>query len=72
MFFKMPFQIVITKRNIGCLCGGGWVVAFLELMNGGTWCFLACRFYDALSDMLFRQAPSDAVFVKDPPSLSLL
>ena len=69
------------------------MVAFLVLMDGGTWCFLACRFYDALSDMLLRQAPSDAmynlrsrsagfvqtcsarphaVFVKDPPSLSLL
>ena len=59
MFFKMLFQIVITRRNIGCLCGG-WVVAFLELMDGGIWCFLACRFYDALSDMLLRQAPSDA------------
>jgi hypothetical protein len=59
MFFKMSFQIVITRRNIGCLCGG-WVVAFLELMDGGTWCFLAGRFYDALSDMLLRQAPSDA------------
>ena len=36
------------------------MVAFLELMDGGTWGFLACRFYDALSDMLLRQAPSDA------------
>ena len=54
----MPFQIVITKRNIGCFIRG--VVAFLVLMDGGTWCFLACRFYDALSDMLLRQAPSDA------------
>ena len=40
------------------------MVAFLVLMDGGTWCFLACRFYNALSDMLLRQAPSDAVFAK--------